>query len=372
MNSSARPRTLLRFFGRLLVFLLPLLHLPLLEIVALRHGWFTFRVWEMLEIHSVNTLPEAARVMPGPFYPNQRVAMWETGDLGHHSRWAVRTWSTWETDRYGYRSGDFGLPGPEIVLVGDSMAVSSSLDQSSTLGAALARRTGLRVATMARASMLDYLRHERFRVSPPKVVILESTERYVDGIPRCVDQPPVVKMVDQRPWRERLLLTYLVARDEHEKHPARSWFEARKAGPTVPAHVATDDRMLFLSGRSANVRAWPPAGLDNVVAAASSCRDLLAPRGIQFMFLVVPEKETVYFDLVPGGTKPEYASTLIARVRSARVATVDLVRLFADWRAKHQQLLYNLDDTHWNATGVSLAADAIASALGKAPQASRR
>jgi alginate O-acetyltransferase complex protein AlgJ len=368
MNSSARPRTLLRFFGRLLVFLVPLLHLPLLEIVALRHGWFTFRVWEMMQIASVQALPEAARLMPGPFYPDQRVTMWETGDLGHHSRWAVRTRSTWETDRYGYRSADFGLPGPEIVLVGDSMAAGSSLDQSSTLGAALARRTGRRVATMARASMLDYLRHERFRVAPPKVVILESAERFSDGISGCVNQEPVVKMVDQRPWRDRWLLTYLVARDEYEKYPARAWLQARQAGPTVPAHVATDGRMLFLSGTWAP---RPPDVFDKVVAAASSCRDLLALRGIKFMFFVVPEKETVYFDRVPGGMKSVYASTLVARVRSARVATVDLVRVFADWRAAHQELLYNLDDTHWNATGVGLAADAIASALTMAPQASR-
>jgi hypothetical protein len=82
--------------------------------------------------------------------------------------------------------------------------------------------------------------------------------------------------------------------------------------------------------------------------------------------LLVPNKYTVYGPLTVGSPGAAEGGRLLAgiadRLRDSGVPGVDVTPLFAAQAAAglpRHEYLYWRDDTHWNARGIRLAADAI-------------
>jgi len=89
--------------------------------------------------------------------------------------------------------------------------------------------------------------------------------------------------------------------------------------------------------------------------------DWLAARRIQYLFVIAPDKETVYPEFLPAWLKPATPTRLdqffeYMRLHSL-VDALDLRPVFQ--QAKAQGALYYQTDPHWNALGASVAAEAI-------------
>jgi hypothetical protein len=95
-------------------------------------------------------------------------------------------------------------------------------------------------------------------------------------------------------------------------------------------------------------------------------RDWLASRGTRFLFVVTPDKQMIYPELMPASLHrlhDEYrADQLLAYLRAhSSVETLDLrPALLA---AKPRELLYHHYDTHWNDRGALIGYQQIASRL---------
>ena len=132
--------------------------------------------------------------------------------------------------------------------------------------------------------------------------------------------------------------------------------------PAFHGFPATDNSMLFLEGEGVNV----PVPADRINAIASSievCRDILQKRGITMIFMPVPNKESIYYDRLPNNTAPQFLDTLIPELRKRGIDVIDLQQLYTDVYRTTDVILYTPDDSHWNALGVSVAADALAKQL---------
>lgn len=97
----------------------------------------------------------------------------------------------------------------------------------------------------------------------------------------------------------------------------------------------------------------------NLGLMAEYCRD----RGLTFLFVPVPNKNTLYPEHMPGYTPGEERDLqrLLALLPGEGVPFADLYPLFA----AREETLYYAHDSHWTVKGAALAADGINAALGR-------
>ncbi len=124
------------------------------------------------------------------------------------------------------------------------------------------------------------------------------------------------------------------------------------------------------------VEPWPldlTGDQGDITSAVVSFRDQLAERGIDLLVVPVPNKASVYPDMLTKRSqdkeKPVNSKTIevMRRLRQTGVEVVDLFALFKQARAAsppgEATKYYLAQDSHWSPDGVRLAAEAIARRL---------
>ncbi len=349
---------------RLAIFAAPFAIVAGLELFVLPLPFFAFRVWEAAIVKD-----DRSR-LPGFFYPNLRLRKTEEGDLGHGTELAVKKDVVWVTDAFGYRNDAARFDDIDIVVVGDSQLVGSSLTQGDIFTAELEKLTGRHVYAMATAGVASFLLDPRFELHPPRIVVFEQSERTlfrlqpIGKLPR-IENPgealadPVFDPFWQRLW---------VFHDRAMNLTVLEMLRARLL--PVDRGVVRSPRgsMLF----SCDFREEEPDGnLDATADLLVGYQRALRERGIPFGVMPVPDKETVYFQNLPTPRRRASLARLTERLRTRGVPVIDLDRAFADHVATNgpdRELIYQLDDTHWSPAGVRLAAELAARAIPPPPR----
>ncbi len=360
-TSLSGKRNPARFWLKALLWSSPLLVLLALDNLLLPIGTFCFRSWESLAVNK-NFLH-----LPGPFYPGKTLQRVETGDEGHGTEYAVEREVDWHTDARGYRNRRPETDSAEIVIVGDSMAVGSGLTQADTLGEMLERATGMRTYTFAPANMNTAVRAlDRQFTRLPRFLVLEVIERYVPLL-RSADPAFFGKMPRYRPSppRSPVADAFFIRLDHLEKLAAlrttRSWFNrmaaawVRFAFPQSASESFSISRLRMITDDKATNAPVPEEVIERCAQAVASYRPFLEARGIEMIFLPLPNKETIYWDYMEPAIEPTFLPRLIKRVRELGVTAIDVqAAMQAARKAAPDTILYQLDDTHWNAAGVAV------------------
>lgn len=355
-----------KLIPRLILLTAPFLLAVGIELFVLPIDFFTFRVWEALYILQVRGLP------PGRFYPDMTLARSEQGDLAPYSAYAVQKDVVWHTDRYGFRKEEREGASYPVVIVGDSGIVGTGLTQTNMLSEVLERRLGCGVYPYAPFVMSKFAADRRFHDAPPTTVILAVMERSVRL--RALQLPSPDAFLPERPWKLAIknnpgVRRSLILLDRFHKQAMLYYFRGRLKSHVLRWMGLSDieharvGRLVFLEGESANQAI---SAEDERTSFATICgyRDYLATRGIRFVFVLVPNKETFYYDVFPHPAKPTLIPILLERLNRAGVETVNLQTPFEEARARGE-LLYHDDDSHWNVRGVQIAAEEIARVLEK-------
>jgi hypothetical protein len=128
--------------------------------------------------------------------------------------------------------------------------------------------------------------------------------------------------------------------------------------------------------------AWRPA--PTTIAAAERYFTWLERRlrrdGVRLLVVLAPRKYTVYGPLVDGGigdvdTGARLLTRIAQRLTDRGVPVVDLtpaLRAAARDSLAAGRYVYFLDDTHWNARGIAVAADTVAAAVARLGTAQTR
>ncbi len=335
------------------------------ELFILPIDSFTFRVSEALVVRKFRN------ILPGRFYPNMTLTKEEEGDLGHHTKYASKRAVQWITDSYGYRKKGSDRLKYEVVIVGQSETFGGGLTQKQMLSEVLEDQLGLGTYPFAPAGVNTFLKEQRFIVHPPEIVIVSSMERFIFELPplriSSVRKLPLLATLRNRAekikeyrWVQSLgvfldrlykmnMVRYLratIERSFSDRERAHLIWADTKFGP-----------ILFFEGGKANEDVSEEK-LNQATQTIKTYHDLFQRRGIRFIFLPVPNKESIFYESL-GTRRPVFLKQLVTRLKQLGVETVDTQEAFEKVFQKDSVLLYQKDDTHWNAEGVKIAAELI-------------
>ena len=292
----------------------------------------------------------------------------EEGDLTHHTKFSKKKKVKWITDRYGYRK--INTNGPfRIVIAGDSNIAGCGLSQEETLSEVLENQLKVKVYPLAPAGIGTFLRTKRFIEHPPEIVILGSVEREIPYLSplkskrRYQFEGNLLESI--KALREnRFLQSIFVSLDRLNKLSMLHYLRASIRRAILPEPIinpkyrtAQYGPIFFLKGQEAN-RELPKEVFERVVHLIRSYRDAVTSRGIRFLFLPIPEKENILHELLQT-PKPKFLGQLINELKNQGDEVLDTQKAFDEAYQKRQILPYRINDTHWNAEGVKIAAELI-------------
>lgn len=354
-----------KFSVKLILFLSPFLLALVVELFVLPVDFFCFRTVEALVVRKFKG------ILLGQFYPNMNLIKEEEGDLGHHTKYAVKRTAQWITDSYGYRKKGSDRLTYEVVIIGQSETFGSGLTQKEILSEVLEDRLSLGVYPLAPAGVNSFLKERRFILHPPEIVIVSSMERGIFLLP-----PP--KISSRKKWTP-----YETARNTIRKMRANRWIQSlgvfldrlykmnmlRFIRASVKRGFSDREEkdlnrvdskfgpVLFVRRANAN-KDVPEEKLNQAIQTIKSYHDLFKTKGIRFIFLAIPDKETIFYESLRT-SRPVFLEQLTARLKRLGVEIVDTQQAFEEAFQKESVLLYQRDDTHWNGNAVRIAADLL-------------
>lgn len=344
-----------RLLKKLVLLVLPFVLWPFIEAVVLPMNFFTFRVWETISVNSM-------RLMSGPFYPNMHMRMVEEGELAPRTPYAVKKQVEWYTDPYGYRNRDTKA---NVLLIGDSNVTGAKLSQEETLAEVLERQLGKDVYSFAPATINRFLGTRRFEENPPEIVVVASIERRIPELPAvgATGMGNKLRDITGTAINSSKVLTWLaVTADRISKlalyHRTLANID-RKFGKKEYISYGNE---FFMEGEYAN-RTFSVDEINQIADVLQGYKQALDARGIPFVFMPIPNKENIYYRLLPSGQKPDFLPRLTAALRSRGVQVVDTQSTFERLYEQELQQLYPADDGHWNSTAVAAAATLLAEKL---------
>lgn len=329
-----------RFIIRTTFFLLPLC--VLLTEGFLPSNTFTFRPWEALQY-------KTRKGIAFPFHPNKTVDMHSVGDLSRYSDHGIVKRENWTTDKLGYRNNNF-IKKADVLLVGDSFFVGTSLPQDSTLTNLLQKKIQAKVYGMAPASFEEFtIMIEKGIIEKPKLLIYGFVER---NLPAIYNQ----KSKTYFPSNEHEVLIF---KDKIMRLYSVKYLKAKISKAKKYNQKPSPSGMYFLNGKDQHYHYDKIEEIAETIASYQAYCDAI---GVKFMFLPLPNKETVYYDQVPLREQPDYMNRLVTAIDKKNIATINTLEIF-NTKAKDNKLYYHIDDSHWNPSGVDLIAIEIANKL---------
>ncbi len=373
-STNPQPRLLLGRIGPAALLICLLLDISLRFVPP---GLIAFRAWESVRLFATGS---------GPFIPDSVYRnMQSSGDLAglanlpHFRQYHEEVFST---DAAGYRNrGEISRPFDGILFVGDSFTVGSGVSDSQTLSEQVNHISGCRVYNGALTpniwELIEHLQMTR------GLVVWEQSERFPLPLPIVSEQrwkrQSVRRAFGERRsemWRKIYqyaisLKTYspleilsgravkLLQNGEIFPNPYRNEVAVKK--------LRNGREILFLSSEVENDerdRATDPVFFVQL-------QENLQKRGIRLLVLLVPDKYSVYQDLLssapPAVVRQKFLDVVEQRLIASRVPVLNMTQDFhkqAEALLARGQYLYWLDDTHWNADGIHEAAQAITNSKG--------
>ncbi len=308
---------------------------------------FVYRPWEALSF--TNMIFSNA-----PFYPNATLSMKAVGDLCHHSKNAIVKNESWKIDEIGFRNDTF-IKEADIILIGDSFFAGNTLNQSNTICSKIMKiDNSLKVYNMAPSSFSNFDKLLKIgKIKKPKKIIFSRVERY---------DPLKIDIYNNHSIKGNIvnLLSFQNINAYYDKiikmYPLK-WLKARiNNSQGFGIQGINDSKMFFLEGINQKNKVNDLVKNVNTIISYKKYCDSL---GIEFLFLPMPDKETVYFELVPFPKQPDYLLKLDSLLSKAGVSTINTLKIYNNYRKTNNTLLYHLDDTHWNSVAINLVATEI-------------
>jgi hypothetical protein len=350
----------------------------------------SFRAWEAIRVGGED----------GPFRPNQRYenarAYGDLANMGNLRELREYHAEVVVTDAAGYRNpSGLGERGEaRVVVTGTSFTAGTEVGEDENLAARLTARLGVPVYNAALADPdLTTLRGIARRVGAmPGVLVFEYLEGReaptpaVGGAPRPLRCPlgvgdassPICRAFNHWYERARVSPVRVAARRALRLVQDDRLFPNPDRNAVLRARLRGGPEMLF-QGTDA---AWRPA--PTTIAAAERYFTWLERRlrrdGVRLLVVLAPRKYTVYGPLVDGGigdvdTGARLLTRIAQRLTDRGVPVVDLtpaLRAAARDSLAAGRYVYFLDDTHWNARGIAVAADTVAAAVARLGTAQTR
>lgn len=163
------------------------------------------------------------------------------------------------------------------------------------------------------------------------------------------------------------LLCIEIAVDNFMKRGPIRYFESKIdsvfGNSRIPVFVGSDNVLFYKGSLTINSTVIEDNDIRKIAIKLKKINDLLLNLGIYFIFLPVPNKESVYYELLPEETKKNFKdryflTKLHIELRLLGVRSIDTYSIFRSRFLAGERLYYS-DDTHWNKAGIELASELI-------------
>ncbi|MEC4004402.1 hypothetical protein OX283_007025 [Flavobacterium sp. SUN052] len=339
------------FIKRILIFIgFPLVIMWTIEIFCLPVNFFNHRNWEAVLLKT--NIPHY-----GPLYPNMFLSSVEVGDLAHHTNYAIRKKVIWKTDALGFRN-DSVFKNPDVIVIGDSFINGTSMTQTDIFTCQLSKAFNNRykIYNLAPFTFNNYVELlEQGIIKKPKIIIFSCVEKTVPEVFTSTGKnynsirekvKNKIRKSNVAPIFDRLTRFYMI-----------NWIKARinkSKGTGIQSEF--NKKMFFLRGEAVEPR--NQIDVYNTAKAITSYKKYCDKIGVKFLFLPMPNKETVYYDFVPLPKQPNYLFELCDLLNKDSIPNINTLKVYNSNR-RSSQLMYQLDDTHWNPLGVKLISNAV-------------
>ncbi|MGE0636657.1 MAG: hypothetical protein AB7G44_13075 [Bacteroidia bacterium] len=320
------------------------------ELFILPLDFGTFRCWEAL---SVNKYPD---YFYGSLYPNSTLLKTEVGDLAHHTQFARQKTVFFKTDKYGFRNTSF-IKKPKVLIIGDSFTWGGGLDQDDIISSVLNRDyPDVSSYNIAPANFNLFIKMLNTNIiEKPEMLVFSCVERNIFEdyfLPEIGQYDKKVTPLNKRSEYLCILLDRIGKKNMWNNFSARLK-KSHGSGLQSPinkdiffyqgSHVTTSINSVLVSKFA-----------ERIMTYKKYCDSL----GIKFVFLPIPNKETILYKLVPLQSQPDILIKLHQELLQKNIATINTLDLF-NYSNEKGIMLYQADDTHWNKTGAKLAAEEI-------------
>jgi alginate O-acetyltransferase complex protein AlgJ len=356
---------MVRFFLRVLFFVGSLGFAYVVLVLVLPIQTFTNRSWEALRA-------ENHTWFPGVFYPNQTLYFRsEQGDTGMSTEYKRTREVIFTTGDLGMRNAPEMLAQFDTLMIGDSFLVGPGLTQADIVQSKLHDDYGL----YPYATGLDMVQINRtLAVSgrTPETVIWVGTDYNFMRLvaPTVAIGEPVPDLAHD--WVPMALKVQADRVLRHHLYAREYLFSRNNPDRRYGVLLGEPDHLLFREQEARQLSVYTPA---EVVATLDGLLAIVAmweAAGVDFVFVPVPNKITIYYDWLPEPYQmldsvevmQAPVADLIVAAEAAGVRVVDTLSLFNAARDRGE-IVYQYDDTHWNARGVEIIAEAIVAELGE-------
>jgi len=338
-----------KFILRTLLFLSPFL------IIEIAQGFlpiyaFTHKFYES-PLYKSTVVPHNY-----PIYANQKGKMTGVGDLCFNTEYEIPKDESYITDELGFRNNKF-MKNPDILIIGDSYTMGASLNQSQIFANQLMKNSNYSVYGIGPVdfSIIDKMLKLNI-IQKPKYIIYQRVER---------GEVPKIEYFDNS-FSGQLKYKYnnlwgVGGTNVFLDKIFRAYFNNyTKAKITKSKGTGTqskvDEKLFFYDTKHTNPsQEW----MNLNIKSLESYKKYSDSIGSQFIYLPMPNKETVYFDKIPMQNQPDYLFKVGNILKQKNINYYTTVEFYNDFRKKDNKMLYQYDDSHWNALACELIAKEI-------------
>ncbi len=289
-------------------------------------------------------------------FPNQDAApLWQGPEKGDLSRSFLFLYqdarpTKVSTDRDGFRVVPLAARTYRLAVLGDSTIFGSGLADDETLPWLLASELGEPVFNGGRTDPANALANPA--LAGVRLVVEGRTERVLNRLD-ALGELPAAKFEPLHRGQKGLLNSVPLAMYFLPSIMDRALERAGYDLEYLWRHRGRLGPYLF------HRHVYRPADLDKAAGLILARQKALAARGIAYVFLPVPAKQTFYADDVDPFTR-DFIPRLCQRLNQSGLPALDLTPAFA---AQRHQGLYPPADTHWNGRATRIAARELADLL---------
>ncbi|HMF47385.1 MAG TPA: hypothetical protein VK603_02000 [Candidatus Saccharimonadales bacterium] len=337
----------------------------------------TFRAWEALIRFRAPCGPfKASALYDEPRTYGDLAAL---GNLPHHR---VYRHESFTTDSHGFRRNSAhpnAIKEYKILIVGDSMAVGSTVSDHETLPARLERKLGFGVYNGAGGIPIDLplilSLAQRLKMDNGTVIYpyvgrspLGSTQDYKlemnsDELRRYCDN-----------WQNRFSVWFngfitvspleiIAQKTIKHLHNDSIFPNVLPTRKVVKKSLRDGDSVLFFQPEIENYQRKRLPDVRGIAALA----DGLRKHNLNLVVVLVPDKYVVYSPLVQNTDpdkihEPVYLDLVEELLREAQIPVINLVRFLRQKAHEYyekKEFIYWPDDTHWNTEGIRLSTEEI-------------
>lgn len=293
-----------------------------------------------------------------PIYANQTGTMTGVGDLCYNTKYEIPKIENYITDSLGFRN-DKLIRNPDILIIGDSYTMGATLGQSQILANQIMKNSGNKYSAYGMApidfSILDKLLKLNI-IKKPKYIIYQRVERgeipkieyFENSIPNKIEYHynNIWSKGDANVFLDKIFRGYV-------NNYAKAKIE-RSRGTGIQSKV--EEKLFYYDTKHLNPSdEWMNLNVNSLVSYKKYSDSI----GAKFLYLPMPNKETVYYDKIPVKKQPEYLSRLGNILKQKNIPYYPTIEFYNNFRKMDNRMLYNYDDSHWNALACELISHEI-------------